>query len=364
MWTAPRQGGLVSLGLWGMARRQQPLICKAPVAAATLLCGWQRGTQLVPARPQQRAALLTALPPRLQVLGVIEEVFSKEASEQLAALEARAAEEVAAAAATSQRKATQAGKEAAAGEGAAGEGKADRAAPSKKAAAAKAAEAAEADVAALQAAIADQAGEAVASDFVQVRCAWLCTSAFSAQLLFLCQLPRTCSCTARLLAAHPRAAHHTGPPPAPTTRHMPWPAPVRRVAACRPALQSKRANPPSVSGLLQAHKQQKAAAAPEAAAPATPEAGEQPWLAQPVMWGFSGSRHSQDPPRIRMPAVEHPADWSSHLLPGIMAAGSTALPQPLLLPVWPAQPPARSPTSSPNQTRWPRRSSCWACSWI
>lgn len=104
------------------------------------------------------------------MLGVIEEVFSKEATEQLAALEARAAEEVAAATATSQRKAAEAGKEAAAA-GAASEGKAGRPGPGKKAAAVKAAEAAEEDVAAIQAAIADQAGEAVASDFVQVRCA-------------------------------------------------------------------------------------------------------------------------------------------------------------------------------------------------
>lgn len=106
--------------------------------------------------------------PSLQVLGVIEEVFSKEATEQLAALEARAAEEAAAAAAASQRKAAEAGQEAAAAEGKPAAGKATQSGAAQEKKKAAAAAAAEEEVAAIQAAIADQAGEAVASDFVQV----------------------------------------------------------------------------------------------------------------------------------------------------------------------------------------------------
>lgn len=99
---------------------------------------------------------------------MIEEVFSKEATEQLAALEARAAEEAAAAAAANQRKAAEAGQEAAAAEGKASKGKGSQSGAAQDKAKAAAAQAAEADVAAIQSAIADQAGEAVASDFVQV----------------------------------------------------------------------------------------------------------------------------------------------------------------------------------------------------
>lgn len=121
----------------------------------------------------------------LQVLGVIEEVFSKEASQQLQALEAQAAAEAAQAAAASQDKVAAAGKEAAAASAAAASAVTQAAAAEEtkpasgaagtrqtgaaaKAAAAAAKERAEEEVAAIQSAIADQAGEAVASVFVQV----------------------------------------------------------------------------------------------------------------------------------------------------------------------------------------------------
>lgn len=130
------------------------------------------GDLLWPSPPTPRVS-------RLQVLGVIEEVFSKEATEQLAALEAEAAAHAASAgehgaadaggAADAAAEApTPAGLAAPAG----GAQEAQRAAGrqrGKTGGGGAAARRAEEQVAALQAAMADQAGEAVASDFVQVR---------------------------------------------------------------------------------------------------------------------------------------------------------------------------------------------------
>ena len=126
----------------------------------------------------------------LQVLGVIEEVFSKEATEQLAALEAQAAAQAAQAADASEQKVADAGRAAAAAaapapaESPAGAGEAQQAQQpagrQRGRGAGAAARRAEEEVAAIQAAMADQAGEAVASDFVQVGC-------------LFCSLPGCCS---------------------------------------------------------------------------------------------------------------------------------------------------------------------------
>lgn len=182
---------------------------------------------------------------------MIEEVFSKEATEQLAALEARAAEEAAAAAAANQRKAAEAGQEAAAAEGKAGKaGKASQGGAGQEKAKAAAAKAAEEEVAAIRSAIADQPGEAMASDFTQVgwrSIGYARLKVVPAVLRRACMAQQTCCCS---IACHcslpttrcpPPPAHHHRPPPA--ARCCPCAAHGCRFVAEQPGRPSLRERP-------------------------------------------------------------------------------------------------------------------------
>ena len=120
------------------------------------------------------------------------------------------------------------------------------------------------------------------------------------------------------------AHHHACPPPCPPTTHAHHPPPL----AC-PAptgvdrLQSSREDPPSVSGLLQAHKQHKAAAAAEAPAPSPATAGE--WERMGCRATFRACRacrwlpHSGVCASSPHPCPHHPRRSASRLLADMLA---------------------------------------------
>lgn len=200
--------------------------------------------------------LLSVAPPDApsqQVLGVIEEVFSAEATQKLRELETQAV-------AAAQQAAAAAAQQASA-EGAAAAGKEEGGA--KKVKGAKAAKAAEAraaveeEAAVIQAAAADQTGEAVASDFLQV-CVFACWLAFaccSACLLALFFFAASPLQTAALLPSAAGllpssvwpAAHLSPALSQPTRRLLPLPPPPAHSACRRATAPTLRPSPASCS---------------------------------------------------------------------------------------------------------------------
>ncbi len=153
------------------------------------------------------------------------------------------------------------------------------------------------------------------------------------------------------------------PPHLPTTTAHHWlPAAAPALPTAVDLLQSSRGDPPSVSGLLQAHKQQKAAAAAAAAAetpaPSPATAGERGRHNDSLLDTLAQCLHSAERmcnPRACPCIRAHPTATCMH----ITAARPTSLCS-LFAPVLPASPPQPSLAS---QTCWPRRRSCWGCSW-
>lgn len=243
-----------------------------------------------------------------QVLGVIEEVFSQEATEQLAALEAQAAAQAAQAADAGEQKVADAGRAAAEAAAAApapteppaAGGEAQQAAGRQRGKAAggsAAARLAEEKVAAIQAAMADQAGEAVASDFVQVCVFLLFFAAMSrgrsirpACLLWLISAPCVvCYRPHQADAKRLCRARRSLPAPARPTHPAHYAACAalrRRTVVLGPRLQS-RPNTPSLAALAQGGKKVAPEAPAQRAQPAEPAEPTEP--AEPSPGKLSGT---------------------------------------------------------------------------